>query len=1000
MSIESRSNQYGAIFGDWHIRKLLGSGSGGKSAVFELCRENNGWQEYSALKVVSLIEERGTREEMTPYRVNEYSTAVREQRAQAEQEVRLMEQLRGKTNIVDYLDHQFCDWREENGFGVDLLIRMEKLTDLRSQLRKGRLFSDREIITIGMDICRALTICHGKNILHRDIKPENIFFNADGDYKLGDFGVSRIMSNASSAMASTGIGTITYAAPEQFTGQYDHRVDIYSLGLVLYELMNGNRLPFAASGYATQEAIQKRFTGVPIPMPANVNMRDARSAGLAKIIMKATAFYSGNRYQDAREMLRDLTALSDGAAAAAPETAVLSGDSSQTTILPPVSGQTTAYQPLNYTRETEVLRPVSFMPAENGDVYAPPIPPAPTPVPTPAPRKTSVLPLAVGAVVALVLLAGVLCIGLLRNQTQTPGHTHRWLNATCTAPQTCADCGETNGSPLGHSWQAATCDSPGICTRCGKTTGTSVGHNWTDATCTATATCSRCGRTNGNSLGHSWIDATNDQPKTCSTCGLSEGQSLHAQQQQALADTLESIRRQISQQQYLPALISIYEAQSQYDSAELDSLAIALHKMYSRHTIAAARYHSAKIRSDGTVALTGNSTKKQCSTNGWTNVVSISIGDYHIVGLRADGSVYVSGPEEYCAGVDTWTDIQVLTAGDDITVGLKSDGTVVTAGTVSYSRYELELLYTDSPIISVSAGYEHLAALHADGTVTAIGRNDKGQCNVYSWTNIVEISAGSEHTVGLCADGTVLSTGENDKSQCNTASWSNIIAVSAGDYFTMGLTADGRVVATGQNQDGQCNTGTWTNVTEIAAGGAQALGLRKDGLMESAGTEKNRVRDIDALYSASHRAAQEQSVSYPLSSCEIVRSSNEQGSTTDIKLGDWEDKFGNIYSNSLRFWVADLENWSDTEYIVYSLNAEFRELTLEIAAETTNARNGSTKISVYVDDTLVYESPWIDNDTPPVSETLWIEDATQIKIICTTSSAANCYSIVSAMLYK
>ena len=305
MSIESRSSQYGSIFGQWHIEKLLGTGSGGKSAVYSIYRDNNGWREYSALKAVCIIEERGSREELSALRRDEYSTAVREQRAHADQEVRLMDQLRGKTNIVDYQDHVFHSWHDDTGFGVDLLIRMEKLTDLRSRLRKGEALSEQEIIRVGRDICQALVVCHSKNILHRDIKPENIFFNQDGDYKLGDFGISRILDSAQS-MASTGIGTLPYLAPEQNSGRYDERVDIYSLGLVLYELANFNRLPFADSGYIREVHVRRRLSGEPLPVPQGV------SHDLAQIILTACAFRPEDRFQNARAMLTALENTAQG----------------------------------------------------------------------------------------------------------------------------------------------------------------------------------------------------------------------------------------------------------------------------------------------------------------------------------------------------------------------------------------------------------------------------------------------------------------------------------------------------------------------------------------------------------------------------------------------------------------------------------------------------------------------------------------------------------------
>lgn len=299
MSIESRSRQYGKVFDHWQIKEFLGSGSGGKTAVFRLVRSDSGWG-VSALKVINLIEERGDIETLSDYRKREYEYAREECSKNAEQEVRLMDDLRGNTNIVDYLDHTFVDWSDDSGFGRDLLIRMELLKDLRSEIRSGKIFTEREVLKIGRDICIALIRCHRKNILHRDVKPENIFRNKDGDYKLGDFGVSRVLDACPGAVASTGIGTYEYWPAEQMTGRYDKRVDIYSLGLVLYELCNQNHLPFASSTYATSKEVSMRLAGTPLPAPINA------SISLAKVILKACAFDPNERYQTAEELLKAL----------------------------------------------------------------------------------------------------------------------------------------------------------------------------------------------------------------------------------------------------------------------------------------------------------------------------------------------------------------------------------------------------------------------------------------------------------------------------------------------------------------------------------------------------------------------------------------------------------------------------------------------------------------------------------------------------------------------
>lgn len=101
-----------------------------------------------------------------------------------------------------------------------------------------------------------------------------------------------------------------------------------------------------------------------------------------------------------------------------------------------------------------------------------------------------------------------------------------WNDADCVTPKTCAECGETEGAPLGHSWLAATCETPKTCETCGTTEGEAKGHSWADATCEAPKTCEACGVTEGEALGHSWADATTEAPKTCANCALTEGERI------------------------------------------------------------------------------------------------------------------------------------------------------------------------------------------------------------------------------------------------------------------------------------------------------------------------------------------------------------------------------------------------------------------------------------------------------------------------------------------
>lgn len=122
------------------------------------------------------------------------------------------------------------------------------------------------------------------------------------------------------------------------------------------------------------------------------------------------------------------------------------------------------------------------------------------------------------AVVVLSLLLLVLLAGCCLS--------HEWEEATCTAPQTCAKCGKTEGEPLPHTWEDATCTAPKTCSVCGETKGDTLPHEWEEATCSAPKTCSVCGETEGDTLPHEWEDATCTKAKTCSVCGKTSGSPL------------------------------------------------------------------------------------------------------------------------------------------------------------------------------------------------------------------------------------------------------------------------------------------------------------------------------------------------------------------------------------------------------------------------------------------------------------------------------------------
>ena len=229
--------------------------------------------------------------------------------------------------------------------------------------------------------------------------------------------------------------------------------------------------------------------------------------------------------------------------------------------------------------------------------------------------------------------------------------------------------------------------------------------------------------------------------------------------------------------------------------------------------ITAGGYHTVGLKDDGTVVAVGKGLDfhgrywDQCNVSDWRNIVAISAGSYHTVGLKKDGTVVAVGNnKEGQCNVSDWRDIVAICASGDHTVGLKSDGTVVAVGSKVCGRCDVSDWYD---IVAISAAYYYTAGLKKDGTVVTAGKNEHGQCDVSEWRDIVAISAGDYNTVGLKSDGTVVAVGENKWGQCDVSEWRDIVAISTRFSCTVGLKSDGTVVAVGDNNKGQCNVSNW-----------------------------------------------------------------------------------------------------------------------------------------------------------------------------------------------
>ncbi len=299
----------------WKIIREIGKGTFG--TVYEIERQLFDTTEKAALKVISIPRDENELDMMflaSGYNEDAVEQSIRAELRRVEREYALMSKMKGISNIVSCDDFAYME--TESGKGYTVFIRMELLKSIQNVIkekrREGIPFTEKETIKLGIDISRALVVCEKYGIIHRDIKPHNILISSIGAYNLGDFGTARNLDHSTHA---TYAGTLSFMAPEVFKRQkYGKTVDIYSLGLVMYWLVNGYRMPFITPGRVpTAEDIavaeNKRMSGEPLPAPSNAG------AALSNVILKACAYRSEDRYGSAADMLSDLMNLESGTAA-------------------------------------------------------------------------------------------------------------------------------------------------------------------------------------------------------------------------------------------------------------------------------------------------------------------------------------------------------------------------------------------------------------------------------------------------------------------------------------------------------------------------------------------------------------------------------------------------------------------------------------------------------------------------------------------------------------
>ena len=181
-------------------------------------------------------------------------------------------------------------------------IVMELVTgiSLRQYMEKKGVLNWKETLHFAMQIAKGLEHAHSRGIVHRDIKPHNVMVLKNGSVKVMDFGIARVMSK-SSTLTKEALGSVHYISPEQAKGGYtDNRSDLYSLSVVMYEMMAG-RPPYDGES-PVAVAIQHINGGAPLPSTLNPNI----PRGLEQIIVHGMELEAKDRYASATEMLRDM----------------------------------------------------------------------------------------------------------------------------------------------------------------------------------------------------------------------------------------------------------------------------------------------------------------------------------------------------------------------------------------------------------------------------------------------------------------------------------------------------------------------------------------------------------------------------------------------------------------------------------------------------------------------------------------------------------------------
>ncbi len=827
-----------AFWPQWHVSKLL---SGGDSCeVFEIFRDNLGVRTYSALKVLRTD-----------------STGNDDIPEAFTNEIQIMEALRGAPNIVLIEDFYFRKGDDTSS----LYVRMELLKSFADMMNTnqwtGTSFTIAEVLKVGKDICTALSFCEQKGIIHGDISPENLYVDDFGNYKVGDFGASTQADSMHPAHTAEA-GTVSYMAPEIYAGRsYDSTADIYALGLVLYQLLYGGRMPFLPAndqytGQDIDDANARRLRGEELPSLAGLRVcNDKISAQLDSIIRKACAPDSSMRYQTAKEFYDALSA---------PEAVA---DDTDGLSIKRQTAETVSAKPDQ--RSGQENRPGSAAPAETEKV----------PVQEEAVTPQTPLALLAGGtahtrlifVCAAIVLAVVLIIIGVSSKS---GHKDPIQTASAES-ETGAGTDNDNGAASDASALSASTenkdstktdiDESPVSEESDQSISTDNEDNSeadNDDSVASEASALSASTENEDSAKTDTDESPVSEESDQSVSSESENiDTIDEDGDPVLKAPVQAISLNCQQSAAIDENGSLWAWGHNSSGMLGDGTFKDRHKpvkiMDDVQSVSLGWRHSAAIKKDGSLWLWGDNDYGELG-DGTTkyrpepvkimddvlimdDVQSVSLGMDNSAAIKTDGSLWLWGHNRWGDGTDkNWLepikimdDVQSVSLGMDCSAVIKTDGSLWLWGDDSNGQlgdgnhmYRHEPVKIMDDVQSVSLGKKHSAAIKKDGSLWVWGDNYFGKLGdgtnkqqnepIKIMDDVQSVSLGEENSAAIKTDGSLWVWGDHKYrdwvSYKPISIMSDMQSVSLGWYHSAAIKKDGSLWIWGKNKFGQLGDGT------------------------------------------------------------------------------------------------------------------------------------------------------------------------------------------------